>query len=226
LFEKTKDIHALVVDIFICRACSVLLNARAYQLLETTDEVDLQKTDLYMIRDESRHDLIRAIDTEEQLLGYMYDHVRRDWSIRTFCDFGAGRGLTAMAAARRFGRAVACELDTRPIEAVQNVIGPIDNFEAGDLPAKIDVLFMWHALEHLPYPLEFWRSRKKLLADDCVIFLQVPLYRPPKEVVDVHFAFHNNESLTRMFRRLGVEPIEIGYDVENAFVSFLGERVS
>lgn len=225
MFEKTRDINSNVVDILNCRSCSVLLNTRAYKLLDSTSENVLQKTDRYMIADETREDIMRAIDARQSLLDYLYARVSRDWGSKTFCDFGAGRGLVAIAAARRFRRAVACELDTRPIDAVLQMVGPIQNFESSNkLPEKIDVLFMWHVLEHLPYPLEFFKTKRGHLADDCVVFLQVPLFRPPEQVVDVHFAFHNNESLTRMFSALGVRVIEIGFDVQNAFVSFLGER--
>jgi 2-polyprenyl-3-methyl-5-hydroxy-6-metoxy-1,4-benzoquinol methylase len=91
-----------------------------------------------------------------------------------------------------------------------------------DLRTKIDVLFMWHVLEHLPEPTKFWRSHIHNLNDDALVFLQIPLYRPTS-VCRPHYVFYTECSLKTWATAIRVQPVKFGYDLENGFLGMVGK---
>jgi hypothetical protein len=91
--------------------------------------------------------------------------------------------------------------------------------------SPVDVIFLWHVLEHLPFPLRFWESHMDRLSPDALFFVQVPLYRPDY-VIPQHFTFFSQPSLLRLFEQLGVETIEVGFDLDYGFLTYVGRRRS
>jgi hypothetical protein len=92
-----------------------------------------------------------------------------------------------------------------------------------EITDTISVLFMWHTLEHLPDPTAFWTQHSNKLADDAIIFLQIPLYRP-QHVVRSHYVFYTEKSLTQWAAALSAVPLHFGYDTENSFLAMIARR--
>jgi sulfotransferase family protein len=89
------------------------------------------------------------------------------------------------------------------------------------LSCPVDVLFMWHVLEHLPDPTAFWLKNRNILADRAELIVQVPMYRSDY-VVDAHFVFFNEQSLRMWFSRIGGNLRRVLFDEENDFVTVVG----
>jgi 2-polyprenyl-3-methyl-5-hydroxy-6-metoxy-1,4-benzoquinol methylase len=225
LFEVARDINNRASQIFSCRSCMALLNGNGYAALARSGDEDIQKSALYHLDDKIRADPEGAATDRGRVFEYMYTHVQRDWSRLTFLDFGAGAGVTSAAAARRFKRVIACEFDLGPAREMARLVKGGERIEfAKDLSGvkgPIDVVFMWHVLEHLPYPVRFWQQHAPKLAPNCVFYLQIPLYRPVS-VFDAHCIFHNDASLRRWAKALNIEITKIEYDLEYGFGTLLG----
>lgn len=226
-FDKVRSLEGTVADIVCCRNCGAIINLKAYETLEGEAIEAVQKTDFYMPGNEEIASAPSKVEESAALFEYL-DGIVKPNPEAVFCDFGAGRGYVALYASRMFRKAIACEWDRRPIEAVTAGLPEVpSNFEiASDFDAisdKIGVLFMWHSLEHLPEPASFWKARKHMFDDDAIIFLQIPLFRPA-HVVDCHYVFYTELSLTEWAKSLGAVPIRFGYDVDNGFLGMIAQR--
>jgi hypothetical protein len=228
-FDCVKDISSSKpTDILICIKCYALINKSAYDVLDKITVAQAQTTDFYsgsrMEHDEIRLAILRAYG----LLDYLSDRV--DLTKRqTFLDFGAGRGFVAMAAAQRFKTAYACEPSTHLVTSIledypDDLAKPRVVPSIMDVPEGVDVLFMWHALEHLPAPTELWKAQSKRLNKGCIIFLQIPLFRLAY-VVQSHYVFYTESSLSVWASGLGARVIEFAYDVENGFLTMIAKIV-
>src|SRR5436190_8897856 len=232
-FDEIRDIDRNVCIILMCLGCSALLNLHAYDSLRHSTEGQIQQTDVYAVTpdDPSDHhlrEIQRAGAYFDYLAGCGIDTAR--FADQVFCDFGAGRGYVALAACQRFRSVIACDWDTRGVSGVVQSLNELgshyENLEVigdfGDLHTKIDVLFMWHVLEHLQEPTQFWRSRIHSLNDDALVFLQIPLYRPTS-VCRPHYIFYTERSLEFWATAIEVQPIQFGYDIENGFLGMVGK---
>jgi len=224
-FEPAFDVDGNTVDVLQCRSCFALINSRAHSRLKTDEVEEVQLTDYYLSDSLSVRDVEIMITEKGQILNYLYSKITDDFSKKTFCDFGGGAGLVSIAASIRFKNSYICEFDIRSVNQICSVIKKPDNMgivtSLEDINEKIDVLFMWHVLEHIPRPLEFMHSIRKYLADDCIFFLQCPGYRP-SSIVDCHYTFFNEPSMRALFASFGAKEIEIGFDLNNGFVGYLG----
>ena len=233
-FDKIRDIDGNLCDILMCVGCGALLNSYAYaSLCESTAE-QLQKTDLYAVTsghppDSHLQEIERADSYFQYLAGCGIDTSR--FNKQVFCDFGAGHGYVALAACRRFRSVIAHDWDTRGISKIRDSLrGPYADFpnlqivnDLANVHAKIDVLFMWHVLEHLPEPTLFWRSHLHKLKDDALVFLQIPLYRPAA-VCRPHYVFYTERSLERWAAEIGFGLLNFGYDAERGFLGMIAKR--
>lgn len=226
-WDKVRDLAARVVELKNCVECGAIINLGAYEALKSHSPQDLQKTDYYMPSDEEIASAPKKVEECASYFNYLSSvlPLKREW---VFCDFGAGRGYVALYASKLFRKSIACEWDARPIDAVKAGLPIVpENFEtAEDIDAvkdKIGLLFMWHSLEHLPEPTEFWASRKNLLEDEAVIFLQIPLFRPA-HVVDCHYVFWTERSLTKWAASIDAVPLAFGYDADLGFLGMVAQR--
>lgn len=213
------------MDILQCQRCRVLLNAGAYEVLMETDIRSVQHTEHYC-RDSSSMDAeLAAIAAAGGILNHMFTKLSRPWHELTFCDLGAGRGYSAIAASQIFRRSIACEFDTSNIESVCRTVGQPPNLEivddADEISGQIDVLFGWHVMEHIHDLHCFLRGLRPKLANGCMLFLQCPCYRPDY-LAACHYIFFNEVSLRRATQRLGFLELDIGFDVDRGFISYLG----
>lgn len=226
-WDKLRDGSGLVTEIQNCIDCGAIINLGAYEVLKTQSAQSLQRTDYYLPSHEEVASAPRKVEECSSYFDYLSSvlPLNPDW---VFCDFGAGRGYVALYASRLFRKSIACEWDARPIDAVKAGLPSVpENFEtAEDIDAikdKIGLLFMWHSLEHLPEPTEFWAARKHLLEDEAVIFLQIPLFRPA-HVVDCHYVFWTERSLTKWADGIDAVPLAFGYDADLGFLGMVAQR--
>ena len=225
-FECARDHDGNVTDILQCRSCLALLNDRAHECLKQKNLQDIQFTDYYAPEVTTHAQETSRLEEKARILDYLYGHVKKPYETLTFCDFGAGPGYVAMAAARRFKRSFVCEFDTRAAERACRILGRPDNLHIirslDELPGPVDVMCMWHVLEHIPWPLAFFEANRSRFAPGCVFFVQCPGYRP-NAVVDCHYTFFNEPSIRCLFEKVGAKEIEIGFDIHNGFIGYLGQ---
>lgn len=227
LFDRVDVGPRGVASIYICRTCLALLNGAAYDALEEGEVADLQKTDFYTVRaDEPAASHLDKIATYQQVLELFFQREPRRLSDLTFLDFGCGRGYAALAAAASCRRAVACDYDLTAFQSVakslrdagsfpDNIVAINDIASASD---RFDITFMWHVLEHLPYPTAFWRDRQPHLRPEAAFIVQSPMFRP-EYVINAHFVFFTEPSLQRWAEEIGAAAVDFRYDVPRAFIA-------
>jgi protein-L-isoaspartate O-methyltransferase len=214
-----------VATVVRCEQCEAMINEQAYAKLAASSIQELQDTDFYKPgSDDERAEHLEKLAIYDHILDTLAVNgatLRRDG---TFLDFGAGCGYAAAAASRRCRHCIICDMHPEVARTVLASLG-INNVTVIDdialTPYKADVLFMWHALEHLPDPTAFWIKNRKTLADRAELIIQVPLYRPDY-VVDVHFVLYNEKSLRVWFEKIGGNLRTILIDKENDFITALG----
>lgn len=216
-------------DILVCGHCGALINAGAYEALGRVSIEQAQVTSFYSGSGMAHEDIRREISGASGLLDFLAENVALG-DDQTFLDFGAGRGFVAMAAAQRFKASYACEPSTHLVTSIledypPELARPSVVPSIKEVPEGIDVLFMWHALEHLPTPTELWQVEGARLNPGCVIFLQIPLFRPA-HIVESHYVFYTESSLTMWAASaLRANIIRFAYDVERGFLTMIAKIV-
>jgi hypothetical protein len=208
-----------------CDGCDALLNEQAYDRLATTALRQLQGTEFYQPEravDDGAH--WQRVATYEHVLDTLAANGAVLDGNGVFLDFGAGQGYAAIAASRRFRHSIICDMYPEISRTIVEALG-LKNITVIDdlakLPYRVDVLFMWHVLEHLPDPTAFWVKSRSILADRAELIVQVPMYRTDY-VVDAHFVFFNEQSLRAWFSRIGGDLRTVLFDKENDFVTVIG----
>lgn len=222
-FDRINSIDGNVSDIAICPSCEAILNRTQYELLQTENPKKLQENQFYVVGDEepvSHHET--QVSNWGALFDWLSDRDPRNTADLTLCDYGCGRGYLALAAAGRYRRVIACDWDLGPIKSVLHALEQPKNLilDTELLASGIDVLVMWHTLEHMPDPSSFWRAQRPRFRDDAMIVLQVPMYRP-QHICQGHYIFYTEASLRRWAASIDAEPIEFGYDVPNNFLAMV-----
>lgn len=135
-------------------------------------------------------------------------------------DFGCGRGLF-LVRARELAREVhGVELQAsfrELLEAEDVACSP----SLGEAPVEVDSIFMFHALEHLPEPLETLRSVREHLRPEGCLVVEVPHARDilldymclgafrDFTLWSQHLVLHTRESLRRLLEAAGFSRISI-----------------
>ncbi len=213
---------------WICRSCLAIVNGAAYDGLVKRDLRAIQATEFYSVpSSEGREFHQERLRDYEEILSWLWAQYSHDRSSATFLDFGAGRGYAALAASRVCRHAIICEWDVRAAGAVLKDLGHTpENIEIvqelKNASRKADILFMWHVLEHLPAPTEWWVKNCDALSEHFTAFVQIPLYRPAY-VQDVHYIFFGKQSLTAWASQINAEVKEFGYDLENGFLTMIAQ---
>ena len=87
----------------------------------------------------------------------------------------------------------------------------VDNIE------NVDILVLWHVLEHLRFPTEILSKILSFYPGIVDIQFQVPQYKAEYLTRD-HFVFYNEPSINALASNLGFKVVNLLYDVSNAFV--------
>jgi 2-polyprenyl-3-methyl-5-hydroxy-6-metoxy-1,4-benzoquinol methylase len=196
--------------------------------LATAQLKQIQLTDFYV--DAHTHEppvVEQRIVQSGHLLDSLHEYDGRDRAELTFLDFGAGAGEAACAATHRYKRSIACEWDLRALDrtieaAPQYKKKVVRTKDIKQVAEQVDVVFMWHVLEHLPHPTRFWRQCANRLRHDAVFFVQIPLYRPA-HVVNCHYTFFTERSISAWASCIGCDGITTMYDTGSGFLSFVAK---
>jgi SAM-dependent methyltransferase len=153
---------------------------------------------------------------------------------RRLIDIGCGNG-SFMEAARQRGWVVA-GTELNPLDArARGLLVESTLDELGDF-APVDLVTMWHSLEHIPDPVSMIRSVKSIVKDDGIILIAVPNFASLQSRVtgsnwlhlDVprHVSHFTRSSLTALlgaenFQVLHSWNLELEYDVVGWSQSFL-----
>jgi hypothetical protein len=227
--ERACDKDGNECDILQCGACFALSNSRAHDLLHNSDIKEVQRTDFYISSGLTKTQAQLELDSKSTILDYLFRKLDLPYHDLTFCDFGGGSGLVAYAAAKHFRKSYLCEFDMRSAEQVLSVLDRPRNLDIvqslDEIAEPVDVMFMWHVLEHIPNPLDFLISAERHFSKNAIFFVQCPGFRP-EAIVDCHYTFFNEPSFRNLFNKIGVKEVEIGFDSSNGFVSYLGMRSS
>lgn len=219
-FDYIRGTDGVLAALVSCHDCGAIINTTAYADLATRSAKDAQRTDFYVIDPgelaATSEDCADVFANLDKMVPLPRDAV--------FCDFGAGHGRAALYATRLFRKSIACDWDTRAIEALVSKEGAPANLQIVDdidrISEKIDVLYLWHALEHLPDPERFWATRMDRLSPGALILLQVPLCRPAN-VMSAHYVFYTERTLRRWASMMNATPVHIGYDDVRGFLGMV-----
>jgi 2-polyprenyl-3-methyl-5-hydroxy-6-metoxy-1,4-benzoquinol methylase len=226
LFDKIEGLNQHS-DILICNTCHALIAVSSYDALKTKALEDVQNSHFYEDYELARSAHIEGVESGDASIKVLLLKTGIEPGGKTFLDFGAGRGYTAIAATRHFKKVYASEIDIQHISSIAalfelNNLQIVQNLQS--IKDPVDVLFMWHTLEHLPDPSEFWMKHASIFSRDAIIHLQIPLYRPG-HVVDSHYIFYTEKSLSVWaFSSLKAKPVYFGYDMKNGFLEMIARR--
>lgn len=141
---------------------------------------------------------------------------------KVVCDFGCGAGGYLLEAAKVASKVYGVELESTMCDAINSGGGGVKCFPSIDeaereLTGKVDVITMWHVLEHLQDPIASLHRLKKLLAPHGVIYIEVPnaedallsLYQNSSfadfTYWECHLFLYNNETLKKLIEQAGMK---------------------
>lgn len=214
-------------DIYACGQCSAILNCAAYSAAAASSAEAIQISDYRDVNDRTPQEHLAEIKVGESIVDTLLE-LSGFRAPNAFFDFGCGRGYTALAMSERCKRVIACEWVTRPVHRIlSDFPGRFANVDVisdpGEVTEPADCLHMWHVLEHLAQPTQFWRQHARTLTPDATIFVQVPMYRPDY-IVDCHYIFYNERSLTAWARKLSAEPTRFVFEPKVGFITMMAMR--
>ena len=204
IFEDTPDIDGNIVTVQICLVCSALVNRSSLEHLLAAPE-NLREaqtgglTEVYPIGRHIHAELEDEVGTHRNTLDFFLEQAGAgDPSRQVYAEIGIGRGAMIRSAAALFQRCYAIDLDFALFEATREHLAVPPNialFNAIDhVPEPIDVVFAWHALEHVPRLYELIAAIRTTLKPGGHLFFQVPLYRP-NHLVGSHYVFLNRRAV-------------------------------
>lgn len=141
-------------------------------------------------------------------------------SNKIICDFGCGSGGYLMKARSVASQVYGIELETAMCHNLRQqgitCFQSIDEAEK-ELEGKLDVITLWHVLEHLEDPIEMLQRLERLLAPNGRIYIEVPnaedallsLYHCSSfadfTYWECHLFLYNNETLNRLVKKAGLK---------------------
>jgi 2-polyprenyl-3-methyl-5-hydroxy-6-metoxy-1,4-benzoquinol methylase len=227
-FENTIDNDGHLTTIDICTSCTVLHNGQ----LDTGGGAqachELQATTVANVYANLGLDVEQARQKRDAcipILRFVLDQPRLVDRRRTFLEIGAGGGYLTAAGSLSFTRAYALELDLSQVRRTVALLGlenvvPVTGLD--EVADEVDLVVMWHVLEHVAQPLPFLRSVKQKMSEGGVLFFQVPLYRKAY-LFPSHLWFFNACSVTKLREALGFERQQVVFDTGNDFMSVVFE---
>jgi Methyltransferase domain len=232
LFERAREPDGRDTDLHICLKCSVVTTTldprydpEAQGAIELQAESSLE---FYESRLPSGPELTKEIDAHEGILSALNSR-QNGFDKRIFMELGYGRGLLLLAAARKYRRVYGIELQHKPFQLLAERVGGVPSnvhlvSEPDEIDERVDVLTMWHTLEHLTHPLRVLRPFVERLLHGGLVFAQVPLFRP-QYMCMTHYWFHNGRSIRVLAQTLGLRPLDVMFDTQNGFLTLIAAKV-
>lgn len=213
----------------ICPVCHVLINCQAYEQLSCKSNEELQDAkELYSSDGMTVEEINKEVDVFKNIIKDLSTRADIDPNNKTFCDFGAGRGCASIAASDTYSKVISLDYGDEVIRETINKVGCTNNIEVCKTidnieDNSIDVLFMWHVIEHFPDALDIFKQIGPKLKEDAVLLSQVPCLRA-EHVFHCHFSFYTPASYNNLCRLWGFEPVEMVPDTNLGFLNMIARR--
>lgn len=142
-------------------------------------------------------------------------------------DIGAGRGNFTAALAQAGYDVIGLEPSTRlclegrefyNLAEEQLVPESFEDFYQRNDGQRFELIVAWHVLEHVPKPKDFLTKISDLLADDGVLFLQVPGLSE-NHFHELHLCFFSSKLLQNLARAVGLTISYLEWDFERLFIT-------
>lgn len=142
-------------------------------------------------------------------------------------DIGAGRGNFTAALAQAGYDVLGLEPSTRlclkgrelyNLAEEQLVPESFEDFYQGNNEQRFELIVAWHVLEHVPKPKNFLTNISDLLAEDGVLFLQVPGLSE-NQFHELHLCFFSSKLLHHLARAVGLTISYMEWDFERLFLT-------
>lgn len=229
-FEQRIDPHGTLFELWICLNCHAVLNATHLRMIR--DGIDFtswqsdSSDEFYAVDDGFLASVPDAIDACG-FIDFLFSVYPRQ-STRTFLDFGAGRGILAGAAAKRFDKVYAAELSLNVLRKVHAAMPLREKITITDdylaIDSKFDCVASMHVLEHLPNMREILENLTAKLNRGGSLFFQVPMLRN-EYLLNVHYTFFNEVSARALCKDLGLETIGVWFDHNLDFLTCIGKKI-
>lgn len=208
-----------VYDISVCNHCLTAITDK-----EVGDD-EYRNTDvkMYLADEETIKNAITGIHS---LFKYFMPYIGTI-QLKNVLDFGAGPGYMAICAAEEGASEIyALDLNVKYIEnTLRNYpnspkIHIIKRLE--EIKAKMDIVFLWHILEHVEDPCSLLENIKLYCSENAIFFIQTPQY-DDNYIERVHIYLFNSHSLKILLERAGFNVIHIEYDHTNKFITTIAK---
>jgi len=219
-FEMKRSLEGQQNTIYQCTKCKVISNIDTF---DTTLQFQGNGSAAYY---KLSDDDIRTIPARvESVKGFLRYGLRFCPAFRdtNFLEIGFGQGITLLAAKELgFGRVIGVDVNVDTFNELIARAGLAVEIEVysslRDVTSKVGFVLMWHTLEHILQPHEFFRELTPLLEPHAILFLQVPQYYSPY-ICKTHHHFYNDPSIRHLLSECGFDTLEIGYDLDNQFLT-------
>lgn len=205
-----------------CRECLVIINKSAYDLLNKSSERELQKTYFYDFDPLDFSKTQEEINSRTSMVRNLLAQLNQPLHDLNACDFGMGRGTLAYGLSEFCHKVWGIDFDIRSGMGLVDKFGLkdnlffLENFEG--VTENIDIVIMWHVLEHLPFPVEILNKLIEKMPAGSRFLIQIPLYRR-EHLENAHYLFYNEYSFDRLASITSLYREKTIYDYERCFLT-------
>jgi len=210
--------------IYICKkCCSIICDC----ILHSSASAQVEASVEYYNNLIDKEDIENKIFECKKLM-LSLQHYIKNINGKTFLDYGCGAGLMAIAAAELgfphvYGVDWNIETCKKTLEKYPSATNIEFYTDVKSISSKVDVVLLWHVLEHISRPYSFLKELGEHLKKGSKIFIQIPQY-DSRHIVNTHYYFFNEPSIYYLFNRLDLNIIDIMYDSELAFMTIILEK--
>ncbi len=232
--EKKPNIHGIAADIYICRNCLVITNVSAYQQhgedSDSNERVQRDSSeDFYRYTVEEVKNIESLVEANKEIIRSVLPYLGHVQD-RVFLEIGSGKGLLLVAASELgFKKVIGVDynttsfMETKKLIKVKNNIFMFNNIDDVPPEDKADCFVMWHTLEHIPKPNDFFKLIDKRLNQSCILLVQVPQYNH-LYLCDTDYHFYNEPSISLLLKNNGWHIIKLEYDCKLQFMAVIAKR--
>lgn len=232
-YQTRFDVNKRVIALEICRHCTVIANVTdlASSSQPNGGNYERQKDGserFYAVSESemSREAVAKQVNARLGMMDFALSEVPAGFNRGTFADLGAGAGYLAGAAAHYFDCVYAIDFNTSIVRSLHQFFEEPDKIIISDdfySVSGMDMIVMWHTLEHMPQALDCLRSVHAKLNEGGIAFFQCPMLRP-EYVVATHYVFFSEYSVRVMCERAGFSDVKIWFDKDYDFISCMATK--
>lgn len=231
-YQERYDADKRSIELHICTACTALVNVTDLSTaLVGAGNYDRQKSgseNFYAVDKNllSKSEVDAAVNARLGMVEYAISLLPAEFKRRKFADIGAGSGYLAAAAARYFDCVYAIDFNTAGLRLLHPYFEHHEKIFMADQIKDIsdlDMVVMWHTLEHLLDPLSFLKEVYQRTARGGCVFFQCPMLRP-EYVVSTHYVFFGEPSIRIMCEKSGFNVVSVTYDSEYDFITCMAVK--